>query len=330
MRRITPAAPSPRFLSRFLDRGRDGREQLLPGPIRGELLGAERLAESARALASRQHLADPSRRSRGAPLLTRLNGTRLVIADAQAQLSTAATGGADPGPAGEWLLDNYHVVEEHLREVHESLPRGYYRELPELAGGPLAGYPRVYELATTLISHTEARVDLDNVDLFVGAFQEVVPLTIGELWAIPAMLRLALLESVRRMALQTVQRLEQIEAADRWVERIRAASDGAASELGIPLGEFMADPPKLTSHFIERFLQQLRRRGAFPALVALEAWIAEEALSAEEAAAKSTQRLAGTQVAMANGITSLRAVARMDWPIFVERQSRVEAVLRAD
>ena len=77
------------------------------------------------------------------------------------------------GPAGEWLLDNLHVVQEHIREVRESLPRGYYRELPELAGGALAGYPRVYEIAITLISHSEARIELENVDLFLSAFQQV-------------------------------------------------------------------------------------------------------------------------------------------------------------
>jgi hypothetical protein len=68
------------------------------------------------------------------------------------------------GPAADWLLDNYHVVQEHVREVREALPRGYYRELPELTTGPLAGYPRIYEVAITLISHTEGRADAENVD----------------------------------------------------------------------------------------------------------------------------------------------------------------------
>ncbi|MGH7443336.1 MAG: hypothetical protein ACREKM_00595, partial [Longimicrobiales bacterium] len=293
---------------RLLGRDRDGGAEL-SGPIRGELLGAEHLAERARALAARQRFAVRPPSKRGAPLLTRLNETRRILAAAHAQLSTATIEGTDPGPAGEWLLDNYHVVKEHLREVHESLPRDYYRELPELSSGPLAGYPRVYELATTLISHSEARVGLDNVDLFVGAFQEVAPLTIGELWAIPAMLRLALLESVRRMTLRTVQRLEEVEAADRWVARIHEASENDASNLGATLRDFVADTPPLTAPFVARFLQQLRpARGTFPALVVLEAWIAEESLSAEEAAARSTQRLAITQVVMANTITSLRAI----------------------
>ena len=82
-------------------------------------------------------------------------------------------------PAGEWLLDNLHVVQEHIREVRDSLPRGYYQELPELATGALAGYPRVYEIAITLISHTEARVELESVDLFLEAFQQVRQLAIG-------------------------------------------------------------------------------------------------------------------------------------------------------
>ncbi|HKG90773.1 MAG TPA: glucoamylase family protein [Gemmatimonadaceae bacterium] len=237
----------------------------------------------------------------------------------------------DVGPAGDWLLDNFHVVQEHIREVRESLPRGYYRELPELASGPLAGYPRVYELAITLISHTEARIDLDTIHLFVGAFQQVSPLSMGELWAVPAMLRLGLLESVRRMALRTVQRLDELAAADRWAADIEHASGRGDGALTLALEDFVAHHPPLTATFVSRFLQRLRlTRGAFPPLVRLEQWIADEAMAAEDAAARSTERLALSQLMMANGITSLRAIARMDWRTFVERESATEALLRAD
>ncbi|HEV8149430.1 MAG TPA: hypothetical protein VGP61_04530, partial [Gemmatimonadales bacterium] len=195
--------------SNFLRRFRRPRpsvlstEYRLAGPIRGELLGVEHLAERARSLSARQRLAGARRGPRPARLLNRLDATRGILASAHARLSTASLQGSDIGPAGEWLLDNYYVVQEHVREVHESLPRDYYRELPELAGGPLAGYPRVYELVITLISHTEGRLDADNVDRFVAAFQERTALSIGELWAVPAMLRLGLLESIRRMALRS-------------------------------------------------------------------------------------------------------------------------------
>ena len=325
------SATSPPFLARVFSRRIDAPDELLGGPIRGELLGAEHLADRARAVAAAQRLAGGPSGWRRPRLLTRLDETRRILDAAHARLAAAADRDVDVGPAGEWLLDNFHVVQEHIREVRESLPRGYYRELPELAGGALPGYPRVYELAITLISHTEGRIDSGNVDLFVGACQEFTPLSIGELWAMPAMLRLGLLESVRRMALRTVQRLDELESADACAERLVAASRETASVLSTALNEFVTQPPALTPTFVSRFLHQLRSVGiSVPSLTWLEKWIADEALSCEDAAARSTQRAALTQIMMANSITSLRAIARMDWETFVERQSAMEAVLRTD
>ncbi|MGQ0641271.1 MAG: GH36-type glycosyl hydrolase domain-containing protein [Gemmatimonadaceae bacterium] len=316
---------------RSVRRATPSADDLLAGPLRGELLGAEHLAERAREIARAQRIARPRRGRPPARLLLRLSSTRRILEDAYARLTAASARGADVGPAAEWLLDNYHVIQEHVREVHESLPRQYYRELPTLANGSLAGYPRVYELAITLISHSEGRVDLDNVDLFVAAFQEIVPLSIGELWAVPAMLRLGLIESVRRMALRTVQRLDEVEEADRWVERILRANEASSESLGTALREFLDAPIALTPVFVSRFLHQLRLgAGAFPPLVWLEQWIAEEGLTPDTAAAVATQRLALTKLMMANSITSLRGIAQRDWRSFVERQSVMEHVLRAD
>jgi cyclic beta-1,2-glucan synthetase len=325
-----PSLRPPRFLARFFTGRTAIREDLLAGPIRGELLGAEHFGERARELASGQRLSS-GRARRRTPLLARLTETHHILESVHARLTSAGDQGADVGPAGDWLLDNYHVVQEHIGEVRESLPRGYYRELPELAVGPLAGYPRVYELAITLISHSEGRIDFDNVSNFVAAFQEVAGLTIGELWAIPAMLRLGLIENVRRMSLRTAQRLDELEAADTAAARIVRAAEDGGSALEAELQRFASHPPPLNPSFVSRFLHQLRvEGGALPAVVRLEHWIAEEALSAEDATARSTQRLALTQVVMAKSITSLRAIALMDWRTFVERQSLVEAILTDD
>ena len=289
------------------------------------------MAERAQSLAATQRVSTKRRGRRRTPLLARLEQTRGILADAYQRLTDAADSGTSVGPAGEWLLDNYYVLQEHISEVRESLPIGYYRELPELAAGPLAGYPRVYELAITLISHTEGRIALDNVNGFVTAFQQIASLTIGELWAVPAMLRLGLIENVRRMALRTVRRIEELELADSAAARITSAREAGESTLDAELVRFLANPPLLTPTFISRFVQQLRQEaGALPALMRLEQWIAEEAMSAQEAATRTTERMAITQVVMANSITSLRAVGRMEWRSFVEAQSRIEAVLRSD
>ncbi len=306
-------------------------DEMLVGPIRGELLGLEHLAARARAVARSQRLASGTIPLRPARLLARLADTRGILAEAYGRLLTISIDIADAGPAAEWLLDNYHVVQEHLLEVRSSLPGGFYRELPELSHGPLAGYPRVYEIAISLISHTEARIDLDNVNPYVEAFQSVTPLSIGELWAMPAMLRLGLIESVRRMALRTIQRLDETELADHWAERVVAASARGGAQLRAGLREFADAEHALTPHFVSRFLQSLRRaEGASPALAWLEHWLRDAGVSPEESAAHSTQRLALTQIMMANSIMSLREVGRCDWRMFVEQQSAMEAVLRTD
>ncbi|MHB1224195.1 MAG: GH36-type glycosyl hydrolase domain-containing protein [Gemmatimonadaceae bacterium] len=308
-----------------------GADDLLAGPIRGDPLGTEHLAERAGEVAGEQLLTRPRRIGKRTPLLARLQATSHILDAAHERLVAAAGGGADIGPAGDWLLDNFHVVQEHIHEVRESLPRGYYSELPELASGSLAGYPRVYELAITLISHTEGRLDLDNVELFVEAFQRVSPLSLGELWAVPAMLRLGCIESVRRMTMRTVQRLDEVEDADVWAARVQDACETGPAALRTTLDDFITAPRALTAVFISRFLQQIRPiRGGHPSLVRLERWLAEEGMSAEEAGARSTQRLALTQLVMANSITSLRAIAYTDWRTFVENQSATEAVLSTD
>ncbi len=312
-------------------------EDVFAGPLRGELLGAEHLAERARQLARDQAAIQDRRRrpirAREARLLVRLAQSRKLLGEIHLRLSAAAARGVDVGPAGDWLLDNFHVVREHASQVQESLPETYFRELPLLTGGPLAEYPRVYEIAVTLISHTEGRVELADVDLFTAAFQEITELSLGELWAIPAMLRLALIESVRRMSLRTSQRLDEIEAADAWAARILATTEGAdgPGALSPAVADFVEARPTLTPAFVSRLLQQLRATaGSVPPLVALEQWFAEEGLGPTDAATRAAERLALTTHVMSNSIMSLRGIAQRDWRDFVERRSAIEQVLRED
>ncbi|MDQ6886648.1 MAG: carbohydrate-binding protein [Gemmatimonadota bacterium] len=325
------------------------------GPLRRELFGPDRLAEHARQLARGQQLeplATPRlRRPERGLLLARLDDTERVLTWVRETLVGASRAGVDMSPAGAWLLDNFFVVLEHVREIRANMPSGYYHELPKLSTGPLAGYPRVYELAIELIAHTDGRLDGQNIDLMMREFQRVVPLTLGELWAWPAMLRMGLLENVRRMALRTARDVTDAEEADRWVVRFHEAaiaSDTRSHAVGEPVTEgkpplaghdslsreleaFVNQPPELTPAFLTRFLREIRtRRADFTPLLWLEQWIAEDAMTVEEAVQRSTQGLSLTQLVMANSITSLRSVASFDWRDFVESASVTESVLRRD
>ncbi|PYO10032.1 MAG: carbohydrate-binding protein [Gemmatimonadetes bacterium] len=295
------------------------------------MLGLERLGERARAVARGHHLL-PAQKQRGAgPLLLRLEDTREVLDRVYHELNSGAERGLDISPAGDWLLDNFYIVQEHIREIRTNLPKGYYEELPKLATGALAGYPRAYEVAIELIAHTEGHLDLDNITLFVREYQTVTPLRIGELWAIPTMLRLGLVENIRRMALRVAARLQEVESADRSAATLREASEESPQALAAALAAFVDDHPPFTPTWVARFLQQVRSyQTNFTPLIWLEQWIAEDGPSAEEAATRSNRRVALTQVTVANSITSLRTISRLDWKDFVEAQSATEKLLRQD
>ncbi|MDB4917584.1 MAG: hypothetical protein JWM95_5228, partial [Gemmatimonadetes bacterium] len=302
--------------------------------ILGELFGSDRLARHSRHLARTQKVVDGPRihpRGRG-PLLSRLAATERVLRNVHATLSLVAHEGVVVSPAGEWLLDNFYVVQAQVREVRATLPSGYYHELPKLAGdGPFAGFPRVYEIAVELIAHTDGRLDSALLKLMLEHYQRVTPLTMGELWAMPAMLRMGFLENVRHMALRAAQDVTETREADLWVTRLLEAEDRGGGALARALDELIHHPPLLTPAFLTRFLQQIRsRRADFTPLLWLEQWIADEVMSVEEAVQRSTQYLAVTQLVMANSIASLRAVGNIDWPEFVESISVTESILRRD
>lgn len=107
--------------------------------------------------------------------------------------------------AAEWLLDNFYIIQQAGRQIHEDLPAGYYRQLPKLDTAPLKGYPRIYALAQQLIKDSEGRIDINRLTRFVRAYQQITPLTMGELWALPTMLRLVILDLLTATVAQVVE-----------------------------------------------------------------------------------------------------------------------------
>ena len=128
-------------------------------------------------------------------------------------------------PAAEWLLDNFHVVDEQIREIKDDLPPGFYRILPKLIDGPLAGFPRVFGIAWALVAHTDSAFDVVKLTRLVVAYQRVQPLTIGELWAIAITLRITLVENLRRLAETIVAQLRARRLADEAANSVLGTAD---------------------------------------------------------------------------------------------------------
>src|SRR6266481_8249719 len=166
-------------------------------PIRAELFGVERLEQHAESLAAAQPVLSGT--VRGRPLLPRVQDNGRFLRETYRAVAKAIREERSIVPAAEWLVDNFHIVDEQLREIRDDLPPGFYRELPKLADGPFAGYPRVYGIAWAFVAHTDSRADPETLRRFVHAYQRVQPLTIGELWAVAITLRVVLVENLRRL-----------------------------------------------------------------------------------------------------------------------------------
>ena len=202
-------------------------------PLRGEIYSLQHLVEHARNLGA-EHAA-ASRAVPAAPLLEEFRRARHDLEAAYEQIESAVRARGDAVPAEEWLLDNVHVVRDQLREITEDLPQGYLVKLPRLGESPWIGYPRVYVLALDFITHTDSRLDPENLLHYILSYQEHAPLTIGELWAIPIMLRLCLVDNLRRLAQQEVTARSERALADQWADRLVArARDRSAQGVGGP------------------------------------------------------------------------------------------------
>ncbi len=290
-------------------------------PLRDELLSIERLEERAKALAARLTV-DPTPRRSARDLFPRFADNARVLRQAYLTMAEDVHRGEFVTPAAEWLLDNYHLVASEIRDVRQNLPRGYYRELPKLATRELAGDARVYAMAVELIRHSDSRLDRQQLLRFMHSYQTVAPLTIGELWAWPSMLKLGLIENLRRLAEEVIEARDARRAADRYVEQIDAAGHGRPPPL----------PPEIHPAFVVQLLQRVREYGPRLSAVrsAVDAHLLAQHTASEEAIRGEHQQQAAGQVSVANVITSLRLCSVLDWSQYFESVSLVEGVLQRD
>ncbi|MEP7358588.1 MAG: hypothetical protein ABI847_15170, partial [Anaerolineales bacterium] len=297
-------------------------------PIRAEVFGIERLETFARALAESDRV-DP--RLRGRPLLRRFYGNRRMLLLAQRRFAADARQGRALPPAAEWLLDNFYIIQDHLHQIEQDLTGGYYRELPKLTAGPQAGYPRVYGLALELLGHTDSRLDAEVITRFVQAYQAVAPLNSGELWAVAIMLRIGLIENLRRLINQSLVAHQRRQAAGEWagrVLRLAAEADGVAAALG----ELSQGVVGLNSAFVVNVLERLRDQSPAiaPVVQWLELWLSERGTNLDVVTRAEHQVRASNRLSVANVVTSLKALATVDWPEFFESTSLLERQLRLD
>jgi cyclic beta-1,2-glucan synthetase len=302
------------------------REPLeLEPPIRAELFGVERLEQHAESLAVAQRVLSSGRGRRLSP---RVEDNGHVLRESYRVIANAIREERAITPAAEWLVDNFHIVDEQLREIRDDLPPGFYRELPKLAEGPLAGYPRVYGIAWAFVAHTDSRFDPEALRRFLHAYQRVQPLTVGELWAVAITLRIVLVENLRRLAQSIVRARAARQEADALADDVLGLG-AAAGPTANGLTRFEGEP--LVTAFAVQLVQRLREqdRAATPALVWLDRRLHAQGTTPDEIVRLEHQRQAAMNVTVRNVIMSMTLISALDWTEFFESVSLVDEVLQA-
>ncbi|MEN6317825.1 MAG: glucoamylase family protein [Syntrophaceae bacterium] len=298
-------------------------------PLRSELFSASQMEQHGKILAAAHTL---SADHTSEQLLARLGENEGVLLSVRELLTEAVKGNRRITPAGEWLLDNFYLIEEQIRTAKRHLPKGYSRGLPRLKKGPSNGFPRVYDIALETISHGDGRVDTESLSSFVAAYQTVTVLQLGELWAIPIMLRLALIENLRRIATRIAADRIDRNHADYWADRITETAERNPKDLILVISDMARSRPPMVSSFVAELTRRLKGQG--PALALPLTWIeqqlSESSLTIEQLVESENQQQAADQFSISNSIGSLRFLGAMDWRTFVETMSVVEQTLCED
>src|SRR6478609_3730880 len=283
-----------------------------------ELLGIEPLEEHARRLAAL--LTVSRRRPFGRTHVKRLREHTRALRETYTSLADDAARGEPSSPAAEWLLDNFHIVIAALRDINHDLPPTFFRRLPRVAADEFATLPRIYAMALELIRCSAGRLDSERLHRFVTAFQSITPLTMGELWAWPSALKLAIIEQLRTRAdILTTNRAQRLHA------------DGLVGGLDTPARVRHTWPSSVHPAFVIRLLQRSREHESAAALRnELDAALAARGQTVEDAIRSDARHQAAEQAFMANLIGSLRLVSSFDWSEFFENVSLVEQVLQRD
>jgi cyclic beta-1,2-glucan synthetase len=295
-------------------------------PILGELFSVERLEQHAETLAAAQVVTVDS--SAGRSLIPRVAENGRLLLEYYRATARSIQGEESITPAAQWLVENFYIVEEQLREIRDDLPLGFYKKLPKLASGHLEGYPRVYGIAWAFVAHTDSRFDPEILRRFVSAYQRVQPLSIGELWAVAITLRVVLVENLRRLAAQIVMSREARNKADILADRLLGTGGQSLVSPATVLRQFEKKP--LDRAFAVQLVQRLRDLDpkVGPILLWLDEQLAAQGTSADEIVRAEHQQQATVSVTVRNIITSMRLTSSFDWQTFFESVSLVDEVLR--
>lgn len=232
--------------------------------------------------------------------------------------------------SAEWLLDNFYIIEEQVKGLRRDLKKKDVRSLPVLNKGSFKGYSRIFALAIELVGHTNGQIDEKNLADYLKAYQTHHILLDREIWALPGVIRLALIENIRHLSediKQTqAQWLRADEVFDQWLE-------GEDQDRFMKsLRERLIKMDDVDSSFVEHLFYRLRRssHSYVEVLKIMDENLIQLGTTTQDITQKEHNAQSMNTVLMGNCITSLRYFSSMDWTELFESVSYVDQILRKD
>ena len=237
-------------------------------------------------------------------------------------------------PAGEWLLDNYYVIEETVKGIEKELTLKKYRNFLGIANGNNYGFARIYVLASEIVSYTDAKIDGKLLTCFLKAYQEKKKLNMEEIWNIGIFLQIAIIENIRNICERIYSAALQKYKVENIIERL--VENKSKDELRFSkLGEYklkVKEYGEMKYPFIEYMSYKLRQYGkrAYPFLNILEEQVNKMGVDISDVIKKEHFDIAVKKVSMGNSITSIKNIQRINFIDIFEEINQVDDILNED
>jgi cyclic beta-1,2-glucan synthetase len=302
-----------------------GRWESNQEPTREDLWDVERLERHAQQLALQTGPASAAARC---ALQSHLDSNVRLLRQAYVAIAAALHDGRAITPAAEWLLDNFHLIAEQATDIPLDLTARAWQELPASPDSDTAGWPRIFWIVREYLAHSDCGFSGETFARYLISYQGNAPLTMRELWAASPVLRLALVDELRRLAVRIEAALDARGAADELTNAVMR--DHA-------LGPTSRRPPALLlpiaprrDPFIVQLSQRLQSLGedGQPMLAQLASQLMPFGTAIDDVIQREHSRRSSSNLTVRNAFTSLRTVAAFDWRLLFERASPVENLLR--
>lgn len=233
--------------------------------------------------------------------------------------------------AGEWLLDNFYVIEEIVKGIQKELSLSKYKNMIGLTNGKYEGFARSYVLASEIVAYTECKIDSETIDLVLKAYQKKKLLSMEEIWNIGIFLKIALIRQIREICEKIyssqMQKFKAESIIERIIENIEEKNRVFVSNNKL---NFLGEEPKYA--FIEYMSYKLKRYGknAIEYQEILESEVEKLGMSVTDIVQKEHFYIANLKIIIGNSIKSLKEIGRINFGELFNRISGAEEILKLD